>query len=74
MAAKVTLIEETNPIIEVKRYKTEDGRIFETEEEAKKHLTRLELAEKIENDIYCRDTSGEDIADWIIENLKFSFK
>lgn len=61
-------------IHEVQMYETEDGKKFDTRAEAEQYLTKLELTEKIDRDIYCRDTSAEEIAEWIVENLNFALK
>jgi len=64
----------TDGIEEVVMFKVENGKLFPTREEAEKGIRKNELMEKIDNDIYCRDTNVEEIANWIEDNLIYTFK
>lgn len=65
-------------IIKVEKYVTPDGESYDTLADAEKALEKAQmkarLIEKLDCDIYCRDTSAEEIVDWIFGNLNFTIK
>jgi len=64
----------TDGIEEVVMFRAGSEKLFPTREEAEKEIRNNELMEKIDNDIYCRETNAGEIADWIEKNLIYTFK
>lgn len=52
---------------QVTRYEAEDGKLFNSESECIKHDRRLMVIRQIDEDLHLRDTSSEEIVDWMIE-------
>lgn len=61
-------------IQEVSVFVTEDGKKFDTRAEADQYLITLDLKDKMSSSFDFQYSSLMDIAEWIVENLDFTFK
>lgn len=53
-------------IREITKFATDDGSEFDTRTEAERYLARTALAGQMRDDLNLRETSFDEIADWIL--------